>query len=423
MRSLICFLIAVTIFAQTPIRLTLEQAEAMAVRNNPDVSEALLNAAAANQVTLEVRSAFFPTVFGSVTGVSALNNSAVAAGALTNSSVYSRLASGVTAGQLISDFGRTSNLTASARLHAEGRADAARATRAQIVLQTDRAYFSALRASAVLRVAKETVAERQTVADQVTALANANLKSGLDVSFAKVNLSDAKLLLLSAQNDLRAAYADLSTALGAREQQQVYELSEPTSLGAPPTEAAPLIQASLQARPDAQSARADYNAAVRFSAAEADLRKPTVSGLATAGVAPEHADQIKDRYVAAGVNMNIPIFNGHLFAARQSEAELRAQAQAQTLRSLENQIAHDVTTAFLNAGTAYERLALTAELVEQAALSLDLAQARYNLGLSSIVELSQAQLNLTSAQIAGSTAKFDYDLQRAVLDYQMGVVR
>jgi outer membrane protein len=86
-------------------------------------------------------------------------------------------------------------------------------------------------------------------------------------------------------------------------------------------------------------------------------------------------------------------------------------------------VAHDVTTAVLNAATAYQRLALTAELVQQATLSLDLAQARYNLGLSSIVELSQAELNLTSAQIAGSSAKFDYELQRAVLDYQMGVVR
>ncbi len=119
----------------------------------------------------------------------------------------------------------------------------------------------------------------------------------------------------------------------------------------------------------------------------------------------------------------MPIFNGHLFTARQTEAELRAQAQAQTLRSLENRIAHDITAAFLNSATAYQRLALTAELVQQATLALDLAQARYDLGLSSIVELSQAQLNLTAAQIASSSSKFDYDLQRAVLDYQMGVVR
>jgi len=423
MRRLICFLIALPLSAQTPqVKLTLEQAEAIAVKNNPDVSFALLTAAAANQVTLEVRSAFLPTVYGNLTGVGALSGSTISAGSLTNSSVYSRIGAGVAAGQLISDFGRTSNLTASARLHAEGRANAAKATRAEIILQTDRAFYSALRAASVLKVATETVSARQTVADQVGALANANLKSGLDVSFANVNLSDAKLLLLSSQNDLRAAYADLSAALGSRDQ-QTYELVEPASLGAPPADPAPLILSSLQARPDAQSARSEYNSALKFTAAEADLKKPTVSALASAGAVPEHAEQLRDRYLAAGVNVSVPIFNGHLFGARQSEAEFRAQAQAQALRSLENRIAHDVTTAVLNAGTAYQRLSLTAELVQQATLALDLAQARYNLGLSSIVELSQAQLNLTSAQIAGSSAEFDYDLQRAVLDYQMGVVR
>jgi outer membrane protein len=421
-RSLLCLLLAWPLAAQPPVLLTLEQAEARAVKNNPDVSVALLNAAAANQVTLEVRSAFLPTVFGSVTGVGSLAGSTISAGALTNSSVYSRFGSGVTASQLISDFGRTSNLAASAQLHAEGRADAAKATRAEIILQTDRAYFSALRATAVLHVADETVKARQTVSDQVTALANSNLKSGLDVSFANVNLSDAKLLLLGAESDLRAAYADLSAALGSRDQ-QTYQLAEPSAPGPPPVDSAPLIQAGLQARPEIQSARADYNAAVRFAAAEADLRKPTVSALASVGVIPEHTSQLRDRYAAAGVNVSVPIFNGHLFSARRTEAELRAQAQAQTLRSLENRVAHDVTTALLNANTAYQRLALTAELVQQATLALDLAQARYNLGLSSIVELSQAQLNLTSAQIVSSSAKFEYDLQKAVLDYQIGVVR
>jgi outer membrane protein len=281
---------------------------------------------------------------------------------------------------------------------------------------------AALRAQAVLKVAQQTVAARQIVADQITALAKANLKSGLDVSFANVNLSDAKLLLLGAQNEVRAAFADLANAMGARDTAS-YELAEPDSPGAPPTDASPLIAASLQARPDAQSARAEYNAALRFTAAENDLRKPTVSALAATGIAPEHAEQIKDRYSAAGVNVNIPMFNGHLFAARRTEAELRAQAQAQLVRSLENKIAHDVTTAVLNASTAFQRVGLTAELVQQATLALDLATARYNLGLSSIVELGQAQLNLTSAQIAGSNAQYEYELQRAVLDYQTGVVR
>jgi outer membrane protein len=153
------------------------------------------------------------------------------------------------------------------------------------------------------------------------------------------------------------------------------------------------------------------------------LKKPTVSALASVGAIPAYEAPLDSRYAAAGVNVNVPIFNGHLFSARRTEAEIRAQASEQALLSLENRIAKDVQVALLNASTAYQRLSVTAELLAQATQALSLAQARYNLGLSSIVELTQAQLNLTSAQIANAGAKYDYDLQGAVLDYQTGVVR
>ena len=79
--------------------------------------------------------------------------------------------------------------------------------------------------------------------------------------------------------------------------------------------------------------------------------------------------------------------------------------------------------AYLNALTAFDRLGLTDQLLNQAQLAMDLARGRYDLGLSSIVELSQAQLNLTSAQIANTTARYDYQTQRVVLDYQIGALR
>jgi outer membrane protein len=120
------------------------------------------------------------------------------------------------------------------------------------------------------------------------------------------------------------------------------------------------------------------------------------------------------------VNVNIPIFNGFLFSARHQEATLRAKAADQEMRDLADRIARDVRTAWLNAGTAYQRLAVTAQLLEQATMALSLAQGRYKLGLSSIVELSQSQLNLTQAQISNTTAKYDVQIQTATLAYQTG---
>jgi outer membrane protein len=74
----------------------------------------------------------------------------------------------------------------------------------------------------------------------------------------------------------------------------------------------------------------------------------------------------------------------------------------------------------LAANTAYQRVAVTDELVKQADLALSLAQTRYKLGLSSIVELSQAQFQQTDAAIGNANAQYRYRLALATLNYQIG---
>ncbi len=407
--------------AQTP--LTLQEAEALAVKNHPAVSAALLGALAANQVTTEVRSAYFPTVTGSVTAAGALTGTRLAAGQLNNPVIYNRFATGVTVSQMISDFGRTPNLVAQARNRAQAQQDAAQATRAQVLLQVDRAYFTTLRTKNVLTVAQQTVNARQLVADQVAALANSKLRSGLDVSFANVNLSEARLLLASALNEAAAAMAELSAALGYPDKHE-FQLAEAAMPPDLPTDVAAMIAEALKRRPEVAQLRAEQSAAESLAKAEHDLSRPVLSALAGVGVVPGRDDtQLRGRYGAVGVNLSIPVFNGRLYSARAQEAELRAQAVQKYEADLEARVARDVQVAWLNANTARDRLSLTAELLNQATQSLDLAQTRYNLGLSSIVELSQAQLNLTSAEIASAAARYDYQLQRSVLAYQVGEMR
>jgi outer membrane protein len=76
--------------------------------------------------------------------------------------------------------------------------------------------------------------------------------------------------------------------------------------------------------------------------------------------------------------------------------------------------------AWLNANSSFQRLSVTEQLLKQATLAANLAQSRYNLGLSSIVELSQAQLNVTQAEIAQASAKYDYQTQMSSLNYEIG---
>jgi len=216
--------------------------------------------------------------------------------------------------------------------------------------------------------------------------------------------------------------AVLAAAMGLSAQTE-FSLAEESMPAAPPAQADALIQDAIQNRPELKDLRLQQAAAEQFVKAEHSLFYPTISAMAATGIAPAAEQAIPGRYGAIGVNVNIPIFNGGLFKARQSEAELRAQAAAQNVNDIANRITRDVRVAYLAAQTGYQRLALTDQLLKQAQLALDLAQSRYDLGLSSIIELSQAQLNLTSAQIAVASAKYEYQTEWALIQFQTGALR
>ena len=410
------------LFAQSGKTLTLKEAEDIAVKAHPRLGAAQFAASAAKQVPTQVRSALYPTFYGSFTGALADENSRIAAGALSNPLILSRLGTGLTVGQMITDFGRTSQLTKAYELRAEAQELSSQSTRARVLLQVNRSYFTALRSQGVLRVAEQTVKARQLVADQVSELAKSNLKSGLDVSFANVNLAEAKLLLATAQNSVEAAFADLSAALGYQEQ-QVFQLTEEPLAAPPGSELLALVNEAIQNRPELESLRRELSASQDFAKAERSLNLPTIGVVGSVGVVPVHVDAFRNYYSAIGFNVNVPIFNGHLFAARQAEANLKAQATSQEVRDLQNRVVQEVRIAWLDARTSYQRLDLTGELLNQAAQALDLAQTRYDLGLSSIVELSQAQLNKTSAEISNVSAKYDCQIQTANLRFQTGELR
>ena len=174
------------------------------------------------------RAAYFPTADAYFDGVAAGNrNTRILAGGLNNPVIYDRVADGLGISELITDFGQTSNLVASAKLSAKAETANTAATDQQILLGVDINYFNVLQTQAVLEVARDTVKARQLLVDQVTALEQNKLRSELDVSFAEVALEQSRLILQKAVGDAEGAQAGLSTALGYREARQ-FELIEDT---------------------------------------------------------------------------------------------------------------------------------------------------------------------------------------------------
>ena len=404
-------------------RLTREDAERMALTSNPRVSISHLLALAQHQVVRESRSAELPTLIGSLTAQDANNASRISSGSLSASRLFTRAGGGVNFSQLITDFGRTTNLVASSKLEERAQQANDLATREDVVLITDQAFYNALQAQALLQVAKQTVNLRQTTQVQVNQLTQNKLRSTLDLTFANVNLSQAQLLQLDAQNNAEATMAALDEVLGLDHAMQYTLVDNTKSNPPPPPDEGSLLDLAIKQRPDLQSLDLTRQSQEKFSHAQRDQVLPTISAIGTVGGSPIRSDQyyVSSWDGAIAANLNITLFNGFLYSAQAKEAQLRAQATAEQTRQLKNVIVRDVQTAWLDANNAFTRLGVTAQLLNQANESLALAGTRYKLGLSSIVELSQAQLQQTEAEISNTNAQYQYRLTLATLNFQTGV--
>jgi outer membrane protein len=418
--AVIFLLIPLCCFGQTPpapLSLSIKEAEAIAVKNNPQITIGKLRALVARQYVREARSALMPTASLSVTAVDSNPGSRLAAGFLNNPILFPRAAAGASVSQLITDFGRSTNLLSSSEFQAKAEDQNAAATTAQIILAVDQSYYNVLETKALVTVAQQTVDSRQLLVDKVKALTDAKLKSELDLSFGRVDLARGKLLLLEAQNNYQASLATLSAILGYPDEQNFLLVEESAAVEAPAPDVLPLIQQALRQRPEILALQEEVESAQKFGNAEHDLWRPTISALGVVGEAPVRDVHIPNWYGAVGVNVNVPVFNGFLFNARAKAADLQTEVNRQKLSDLRNNIARDVRNSWQDSNRAYERLSVTQQLREQASLALDLAQARYNLGLGSIVEFSQAQLQKTEADIADTDARYQYRLTQIVLAY------
>jgi outer membrane protein len=412
------------VFSAAVPELTLPQAHEAALHNHPLIRVGELKALVAHEAVRQARAGFYPNLSANVVAVGTLddNTRLAANGGLNNPSIFDRNAEGLMVTQLITDFGRTANLVGSAKLRAEAAANNAQATREQILLAVDGAFFAALQAQAVTHVAEQTVTNRQLFLEQVSSLATNKLRSELDVNFARVNVEEARLLLSKAQNDAEAALTQLSTLMGLREPKpfQLVEQSIPAALN---TNVADSVQEALRSRPDLLSLRNQHDADIRYARSERAARYPVISAMGSAGVVPIHDEQLPDSYAAAGLVMSLPLFAGGYYSAREQAARLQAAADEELVRDFENNVIRDVRLAWLNANNAAERYRISGQILDASRTSFELARARYQNGLSSIVEFNQAELTLVSAELTYANTRYEYLLRRSALNFQTGTLR
>jgi outer membrane protein len=399
--------------------LTLADAEARALKNQPRLLAQQFRAQAANKRITEYRSGYFPQMFGNLTAVDANGDTAVAAGALTTSSISTRAAGGASLVQMITDFGHTSNLAQSARLDARAAGQDEESVRQTVLMNVQEAYFATQAAESVRQTAQAVLDFRSVTLRQLTALAQSQLRSTLDVQFAQVMVSEAELAVVRAESNVQKAQAQLAASMG-EEGTSNYALADESLPPSPDAEPSGYIKQAIAERPDLAALRLHSESASHEARAETDRNFPSVNALASGGEVPIHDSTIHRDYGAVGININVPIFTGGLYTSRAAEAHFEAKAADNDASLREVEIVRDVRMAWADARDAYLQIAVTQRLVDQANVAMRLAQARYDAGLGSIVELNQAELNQTSALITAASARFDYLRSMSAFQFARG---
>ncbi len=297
--------------AATPPVLSLEEAQAIALKQHPEILSSDYRTKASEQAIKEARANYFPQANANAVRAFADDGTRLAAaGGINNPTVFDRGSYGVGVSQLITDFGRTNHQVDAAKAQAEAQAARSLSARDQVLFDVTSAYYNVLRAQKIMHVAEATQKARNSLMDQIGSLRDAKMKSDLDVSIAKQTVSAANLLALQAQNQLDDAEAQLSQALGYNAQQH-YTLLDDSKAAPLVSQLGPLLLQAKDQNPELQSLRAQLRAAHKQAEAEQAANYPTVSAVGYAGENPirDHT-QLDSNYAAAGAIVSIPIFTG-----------------------------------------------------------------------------------------------------------------
>ena len=421
---LVCCVPSFVMAAEPPpsdIVLSLEDAQHIALEHHPEILSSGYRTEAAKQATEQARADYLPQVSGNAVGAFADDGTRLTAtNGINNPSVDQRGSYGVSASQLITDFGRTGYKVDAALADADAKTARALSARDQVLFQVTRAYLNVLRAQKVVEVATATLKTRHALLEQVDSLRDAKMRSDLDVSYAQQNVSAANLLALQSRNDLDNEQAQLAQALGLNSHKP-FVLEDASVVAAPADDLESLLQKAKDQNPELRAMKAELSAAHKQTKAEEAANYPTISALGYAGENPIHdSTQLDSNYAAGGIVLSIPLYTGGRLSATEKRADYQARAIEQDMMDKENQLSRDVRQVWNNTQTAYRNIDVTAELYKTSAQALELTQARYELGKNSIVDLAQAQLNATQSAISAATARYDYLIQQALLNYTVG---
>jgi outer membrane protein TolC len=404
--------------------LTLSRAIEIALKTQPSIMASHFAVRAGEARIGEAKSTYYPQInaSGSYSRVSSPSTSArssslSAAGINADTGPIDTYTSNIGLNQTVYDFGKTSTQVKISTLNTESsRFDLVNIQQA-VVLNVKQAYYNALQARRNRDVATQTVKQFQQHLDQARGFFEVGTKAKFDVTKAEVDLSNAQVNLIRAENQVRLALVALNSAMGVTgdpdyrtEDNLLYARYELTFEEA--------IERAYANRPDLQSLIKKKDASKESIALAKKGYYPIVS--ANASYFYTGSDfPIRDGW-SYGLNLSAPIFSGYLTKYQVAEAQANFGTVSANERSLRLDIYSQVQQGYLTLREAAERLAASEVTVRQAQENVELATGRYDAGVGSPLEVTDAIVAQANAEVARTAALTDYKNAQASIEKAIG---
>lgn len=297
--------------------------------------------------------------------------------------------------QMLFDFGRTLDSIRAAIASVEASTADLETTRQTVIFNTKQAYYSVLASQRLLQVADETVQQNQKHLEEAQARFAVGLAPRFDVTQAQVQLSNAELNQVTARNNVALARETLRTAMGVTGP-FLFTLVDTLERGALTVNDEALVAQAYANRPELQSLQAQQRVTTDQVSALRKQYLPSVSGTAQYNWTGRQYPLQQGWFW--GVTLTVPLFDDILTSAQVGEAQANLQGLQAQEENLRQQIALEVRQSFLTLRQAEESIRVSEQTSVQARENLDIAEGRYAAGVGNIIELTDAQVLLTSAQ-------------------------
>jgi outer membrane protein len=402
-----------------PDTLTIGRAVRLALDHHPSLRSAHANERGAVAGRKSAMAGYLPAINFSASathneGVFVFNPSVP-----SRNQIYSNYTGGFQAQQILFDFGKTINRVSATTDLAQAAASDYVSTREFVEANVQIAYYGLLAARGVAQVNDEAVVQAEKHLLQAKAFYSVGTRPRFDVTKAEVDLANARVNQIMASNQMQVAQVQLENAMGFHpDGPYTVSRSLPFPLIMITMDSARAL--ALQQRPELQAAHLRAEASLSQARAAWDQHLPVLSAFGTWNWNGFEPSPLYPRWTA-GILLTLPIFQGFALDAQVEQANAAAEAAQAAFDTQAQSVLLDVEQAYLGLKEADERKVATAKLVEQADENFTLAQRQYAAGVGTAIEVADAQLSRSNAQITDIQAQYDYITSLVKLRRALGI--